>query len=132
MHHKTVCSSLAGEILMKKILIALGLLVSFTGCDLQDLSPLIVSVQYNENPEFTIDHPEGPPLLSTVRIQANTDQITVEKVKVNRGQCPINYWIHSNPNLKFGQELTGVLRCDANQVLEVDVITDQGDFTFNF
>lgn len=117
---------------MKKAIGILSMLLGLSGCDLQSFSPLNVSVQYEDNPAFTIEQPEGPVLLSTIQIQAKTDQITVKKVKVNRGQCSIAYWIHPTLKLKFGQKLTGVLRCDANQVLEIDVITDQGDFTFNF
>ncbi|WP_151813862.1 hypothetical protein [Acinetobacter ursingii] len=117
---------------MKKTITVLGMLWGLAGCRLDDNAPINVYRDVEMNPAYSFENQNVPFSLSTIRVQATIDQVTVQQVTVNRGQCPVAYWMQGNPHLKFGQEVKGVLRCDANQVLQVDVTTDQGEFSFSF
>ncbi len=69
---------------------------------------------------------------NSVIIQATTDQVTVENIVINRGQCPLSSWRKRMSTLKFGQSYQSVIDCNIEQVGEVTVKTNQGEFTFNF
>ncbi|MCU4413703.1 hypothetical protein KTH71_06550 [Acinetobacter sp. WU_MDCI_Axc73] len=117
---------------MKKTITVLGMLLGLVGCAFSDSAPVNVYRDDEMNPAYSFENQNVPFSLSTIRVQATTDQVTVQQVTVNRGQCPVAYWIQGNPHLKFGQEIKGVLQCEANQVLQVDVVTDQGEYSFSF
>ncbi|MFW1812701.1 hypothetical protein ACG9HX_15440 [Acinetobacter ursingii] len=117
---------------MKKTITVLCMLWGLVGCRVEDNAPVNVYRDYEMNPAYSYENQNVPFSLSTLRVQATTDQITIHNISVNRGQCPVSYWIQGNPDLKFGQEIKGVLRCDSSQVLQVDVVTDQGEYSFSF
>lgn len=70
----------------------------------------------------------NPVLADTLEIQSTSDSITINKVKVNRGNCGLN---NIEPyTLKFGKSHKYKIGCDFNDVVEVSVETDQGEGTF--
>jgi hypothetical protein len=64
-------------------------------------------------------------------ISSRVDSVKLTKATVNRGNCKTFNWRGPNP-LQFGQEKRAMLSCDLDQVKEVVVETDQGEFTFTF
>lgn len=70
------------------------------------------------------DHSFG----SMVEVQSTTDLITINDIKVNRGNCEVKYFKPST--LRFGESRRYQIRCDADKVLEVTVKSDQGSGTF--
>ena len=117
---------------MKKTITVLGMLWGLAGCGLETNAPVNVYRDYDMNPDYNYDNPNVPFSLSVIRVQANTDQVSIQNIIVNRGECPVSKWVQGNPNLRFGQEVKVILSCDSSQVLQVDVMTDQGEYSFGF
>lgn len=115
---------------MKKIVSTLCVLWGLSACSSQS-APIAVNLEVKENPAHQYFSYESM-YQSIIEIQSTVDQVQVNKVLINRGNCPISYWLYKNPNLKFGYAMQAVLSCDMDQIREVTVETDQGEFTFNF
>lgn len=106
--------------MMKKIFIG-ALVLVLSGCG---DSPIDVS----------LDMAPGLDGFSPLRylvVTSKVDSVKLSKVEVNRGNCKTFNWRGPNP-LQFGQEKRGMLVCDLDQVKEVVVETDQGEYTFTF
>lgn len=70
-------------------------------------------------------------------IQAIADEVVVENVVINRGNCVLPAGtakdIDRTVKLGFGQNYRGYSpSCTVNDVKEIKVTTDEGTFTFNF
>lgn len=117
---------------MKKIASILCIIWGLSACRLDQSAPVSVNINFDENPAYEYQGQYAPMFYSHIHIQSTVDQVRINRVSINRGNCPISFWVYKNPNLKFGQEMKAVLRCDMEQVREVTVDTDQGEFTFNF
>jgi hypothetical protein len=117
---------------MKKIFGILYMLWGLSACSTHQSAPISVNINLEENPAYQYQGEYAALYYSYIHIQSTVDQISINRVSINRGNCPISFWVYKNPNLKFGQEMKAVLRCDMEQVREVTVETDQGEFTFNF
>ena len=104
---------------------------SLSACGLNQPAPITVNIEVKENPAHQY-FSYASMYQSIIEIQSTVDQVQVNRVLINRGNCPISHWRQKNPNLKFGNAMQAVLSCDMEQVREVTVDTDQGEFTFNF
>jgi hypothetical protein len=73
------------------------------------------------------------PIPAMVEVTAKKD-VTVQEVIVNRGNCPpyaFSFMFGKFPrSLKFGETLKVPATCD--EILEAEVKTDKGDWTFTF
>lgn len=70
-------------------------------------------------------------------VRAVSDKTTIKKVVINRGGCVLPAGtatdIVNGVRLEFGQKYTGYSNnCSVNDVKEVEVTTDKGEFTFEF
>lgn len=54
-----------------------------------------------------------------------SDHVEVDRVEVNRGNCPIQYSSSENP-LGYGQSVRYILNCDPHNVREVKVYLQDG------
>lgn len=98
-----------------------ALMLTLSGCG---DSPIDVSLD-------TAPGLDGFSSLRYLVVSSKVDSVKLNKIEVNRGNCKTFNWRGPNP-LKFGQEKRGMLVCDLDQVKEVLVETDQGEFTFTF
>lgn len=101
---------------------------SLMGCGSgsSDKAPVEVSTSQSPN-QFS---PKGYDNLIVVTSVA--DQVRVNKVIVNRGNgCNVFSW-NGTTSMSYGQSIEGATHCEPNQIREVSVSTDQGDYTFNF
>lgn len=105
---------------MKRVAIV-ALVAALAGCG---ESPIDVSLD-------TAPGLNGFSDLNYLVVSGKVDNIKLNTATVNRGNCKAFNWRGPNP-LKFGQELRGMLSCDVDQVKEVVLKTDQGEFTFSF
>jgi hypothetical protein len=89
--------------------------------------------QVYDSPGFRIELTHHPVSMNfaTVNIQSATDDLVVTGVVVNRGNCetvPINGGI----SLNFGQKVGVNTGCRPTDILEVDVNSNRGEWTFTF
>jgi hypothetical protein len=64
-----------------------------------------------------------------VTCQVIFDKVFIKEVKVNQGNCKSQYLVH-NKEYKFADTFYPLLRVDC-VVLEFEVITDNGSWTWN-
>jgi len=71
--------------------------------------------------------------LGKIEVQATTDQVTINQVILNRGQCSaIDNSIKMPITLSFGRTYTGYINnCSLDKIIEVQVNTNLGNWTFN-
>lgn len=108
------------------------MLWGLSACGLNESTPISVNINLEENPAYQYQGEYAALYYNYIHIQSTVDQVRINRVSINRGNCPISFGVYQNPNLKFGQVMKAVLGCDMEQVREVTVDTDQGEFTFNF
>jgi hypothetical protein len=88
-----------------------------------ETAPVKIALERNPSHDF----------MSKVRVQAVVDQVTVYNVTLNRGNCPL--YENLNPEapkkIGFGNSLVVDAKCNKDNIIEVVVSTDQGDWTFN-
>lgn len=104
-----------------KKLVAVALVLGLTGCG-------------DAPVEVTLDMAPGLDGFSPLKylvVTSKVDDVRLTNIKVNRGNCKTFNWRGPNP-LQFGQEKRGMLTCDLDQVKEVVVETDKGEYTFTF
>lgn len=101
---------------------------SLMGCGSGSSDKVPVEVSTSQSPnQFS---PKGYDNLIVVTSVA--DQVRVNKVIVNRGNgCNVFSW-NGTTSMSYGQSIEGATHCEPNQIREVSVSTDQGDYTFNF
>ncbi|SEL24156.1 hypothetical protein [Acinetobacter sp. DSM 11652] len=117
---------------MKKFCFLLLIFVGISACHSDSSLPVSVRLDLMPNQFHIPNNPYTPAYFNSVIIQATTDQVTVENIVINRGQCPLSSWRKRMSTLKFGQSFQSVIDCNIEQVREVTVKTNQGEFTFNF
>lgn len=70
-----------------------------------------------------------------VQVVSKTDDIELQNIVVDRGNCKSSWlagWEKALPStLKFGRKFTARFGSNCS-VLQVDIETDQGDWTFDF
>lgn len=87
-------------------------------------APVKISFKRNES----WDH------MSTLQVQALVDQVIITGVNVNRGKCSIEKVAPDqvlNLPLGFSNYRSFTLYCNPRDILEVNIQTDQGGWTFN-
>lgn len=71
--------------------------------------------------------------MAMIEVQAVTDNVTIQNVVINRGQCTAIE--RSNPlpvKLSFGRVYTAYINdCVLDKIIEVQIGTNMGDWTFN-
>lgn len=114
---------------MKTILISIAAAVMASGC--LDSTPNVdLETQNKVNPVFGISY-------VLVKVKALEDNVTVEDLIVNRGNCKIENtdFLSSRPilpkKLKFGESVSVSFSgpCEASQV---DVVTNKGRWTLSY
>jgi hypothetical protein len=118
---------LTKEIIMKFLKIAISTLL-ISGCS----GPSEPDIEISVNSK---DGLFGPMVL--VNIQAISDEVLIKDLVINRGNCPLLSTtvdsLNRKPTLKFGQTYQGLTnRCRLNDIIEIDVTTDEGTFSFSF
>lgn len=89
--------------------------------------PAVSPVKINFLTNESWDH------MSDLKVQSTVDSVTITGVKVNRGNCRVN---KIEPNqilnlpLGFSASRTFTLYCNPRDILEVEINTDQGVWTF--
>lgn len=74
----------------------------------------------------TVRYGNQSTILYTLVISSESDAPTeLNKIKVNRGNCPIHIIPSQNNLLKFGQSFKVRLHCDAQDVKEVGLVVDK-------
>lgn len=83
-------------------------------------------------PPVNIELGEGFLFSPIVKITSVADEVTVNSIKLNRGNCKPNNSYDTLPQkLTFGKSLNiGFIGCQ--NLLEVSLETSQGDFDFSF
>lgn len=103
---------------MKNYLAVVFLVLAIAGCH----SEPPVTVELGKNSFWG-----GP----QIRITAREDSVTINKVQVNRGNCPVNVQERLPHKLSFGE----LLKADTpscQRVVEVSLSTSEGDYDFSF
>jgi hypothetical protein len=89
--------------------------------------PTVSPVRINFLTNQSWDH------MSDLKVQSTVDSVTITGVKINRGNCSVN---KIEPNqllhipLAFSASRTFTLYCNPRDILEVEITTDQGVWTF--
>jgi spore coat protein U-like protein len=73
--------------------------------------------------------PMGDALTTEIHISAQVDSIKVNSIVVNRGNCKVN---GHGTSLNFGQHAKFEVNGYSCDVKEVEVDTEEGNFTFTF
>lgn len=108
--------------------VALLALTALAGCGNGD-APVEVTVTQKEK---TYTSGYDNPYITYLVFTAKADQVTIKSAEINRGNsCRTLSW-YGNGTLRFGQSLQASNLCEPDQIKEVKVETDQGDYTFNF
>jgi len=68
---------------------------------------------------------------SRVVISSRVDDVELQGFSINRGNCRGSFF-EKGRHLKFGQISKIFASCNPENVKEVEVKTDQGEFTFSF
>lgn len=70
--------------------------------------------------------------IGKIEVQATTDQVIINQIIVNRGQCSaIDNSIPMPVTLSFGRTYTGYINnCALDKVIEVQINTNLGNWTF--
>lgn len=70
--------------------------------------------------------------LGMIDVQSTTDQVTIEKVILNRGQCSaIDNSIKMPVTLSFGRIYRGYINnCSLDKIIEIQINTNLGNWTF--
>ena len=70
--------------------------------------------------------------LGMIDVQSTTDQVTIEKVILNRGQCSaIDNSIKMPVTLSFGHTYRGYINnCNLDKIIEIQINTNLGNWTF--
>lgn len=117
---------------MKKLLVLAGFSL-FSSFLYADNNPVSVRIK-------TVANDTG-----IIYVQANENQVTINNVIVNRGNCEVQLHSHGanimDPivttgadrpvNLRFGQEQNyAVIGCGASKIIEIQVSTNYGTSTF--
>ncbi|NAR30845.1 hypothetical protein GPS61_13955 [Acinetobacter haemolyticus] len=71
--------------------------------------------------------------LGKIEVQATTDQVTINQVILNRGQCSaIDNSIKMPVTLSFGRTYTGYINnCALDKIIEVQINTNLGNWKFD-
>lgn len=94
-------------------------LASLTGCS--DKPPVSVTLGENSfwhSPQITIT--------------SLVEEVTVEAVKINRGNCPANLHEKLPYKITFGNALKVDATVACSKVIEAEVTTDKGNFSFTW
>jgi len=106
--------------LFKLSLISIFTITSLSAC----FGKTPVEVQLTTNPLNSMMGVEYPPIIN---VGSKVDDITVESVKINRGNCKAS---GDGKHLQFGQ--TARFNTFSCQIKEVEVFTDKGSYSFTF
>ena len=70
--------------------------------------------------------------LGMIDVQSTTDQVVIEKVILNRGQCSaIDNSIKMPVTLSFGRTYRGYINnCSLDKIIEIQINTNLGNWTF--
>ncbi len=70
--------------------------------------------------------------LGMIDVQSTADQVTIEKVILNRGQCSaIDNSVPMPVTLSFGRTYTGYINnCALDKIIEIQINTNLGNWTF--
>lgn len=111
---------------MKKLFLTLTLLLILSACT--DGPPPVDVVAYSRTERAgTFALP-----FTDVNIIAKVDEIEIQEIIVNRGNCDTSGLDNRLPRtLQFGKKLLATFSASC-EVAQVDVETDQGDWTFTF
>ncbi|MNF86355.1 hypothetical protein D3C84_687880 [compost metagenome] len=103
---------------MKNYLAAALLFATMSGCASEP--PVTLDINYGYG---------GTPLL---KITSKIDEVEIQEVQINRGNCSISNVHKALPyKLKFGEHLTiGAPGCQ--NLMEVSIATSEGSFDFTF
>lgn len=64
---------------------------------------------------------------------AENQPVQIKKAVINRGNCRIFGWYDGRPRLRYGQSIKAMMQgCHAEDIMEVEVTTDQGTETYSF
>ena len=98
-------------------------LIGLNGCGSSD-SPVDIKVVEAKSNLY------GGVTVPTIYVTSVVDSVTIKDVLVNKGNCRMSFNTEFPYNLKYGEKYatSGVI-CN---VIQVDVITDQGTWTNNF
>ena len=71
--------------------------------------------------------------LGKIEVQATTDQVTINQIILNRGQCSaIDNSIKMPVTLSFGRTYTGYINnCALDKIIEVQINTNLGNWKFD-
>ena len=71
--------------------------------------------------------------LGKIEVQATTDQVTINQIILNRGQCSaIDNSIKMPVTLSFGRTYTGYINnCALDRIIEVQINTNLGNWKFD-
>ncbi|SEL24089.1 hypothetical protein [Acinetobacter sp. DSM 11652] len=83
-------------------------------------SPIKISLEPNPAHNF----------MSILKIQSVVDEVTVQDVHLNRGNCPLYAKMNSPRKVTFGNWISVDANCNKNKIIEVTISTDQGDWIF--
>ena len=90
----------------------------------QEVSESDVRMEYRVDVDSTVVNSQ---IVTTyyLDILSLSDHVEVDRVEVNRGNCPIQYSSGENP-LGYGQSVRYILNCDPHNVREVKVYLQDG------
>jgi len=107
---------------MKKTLYLTALLFGLSACS--ESSPPVKIETFNER-MFKVQY-------TKIKVTAISDEIAVEDIVVNRGNCKIINVGKKFPNtLKFGEYVSVTVPTSCS-VSEIEVVTDDGDWSMSY
>ena len=110
---------------MKKIILLAAFLFMACGCSAEE-PPVVVKLEYRTGTLNPVRYPN----LHTI---AMTDKVTIKKISANKGRCK-GFLNPALPDtLSYGDVLQySFTASSCQQVLEVEIVTDNNTWTFTF
>ena len=117
------------------LLILFGLLIiPFSSDEDYQKTPIEVNTDTNFAGFLDLGNPPSfkdvPRMVTRISITSLVNDITIESITINRGNCKISSFNTKNRNLKFGERIVGETNCSTIQ--EVSIETNLGSWVFGF
>jgi hypothetical protein len=108
---------------MKKIIFLFGISFILSACGNSE-PPVKIETYTTENPFW-----DGIKNIH-VKVTSVVDEVTIDKVIVNRGNCKAT--TKMSETLKFGQSFSVAFSPSCKEVIQIDVVTNQGDWSISY
>lgn len=116
---------------MKKIIVAVLLGLSLSGCNSLFSDPFKVELFEEMNPQLMYSD-NAEPIISKIQMTVQVQEVVLSGVFVNDGACELTDWKPSGYTLNEGDVFTVYSSCDPSTVKTVKLYTNDGDHEYTF